>query len=174
MKPIRLLTLFAALAASQGSLALEDREVDVLVVGGTVRGIEAAKSARAAGKSVYLVTPYAYLGEDLAGTLELGYGKEPEGALEARLRKAVGRFAPFEYYADHRTQGARWTFKNDENNRLSEPNDPGMMDHAVLFLDPVTYRCVLKRPSRIATAEVLVLEAEGARRSRRTATSCRC
>ena len=164
MKTIRLLSLVAAVAATGFGFALEDRSVDVLVVGGTTRGVEAAKAARAEGKSVYLVTPYAYLGEDRAGTLELGYGTAPKTPLESRLWRSVNRYAPFEYYADHRTQGARWTFKNDENNRLSEPNDPSMMDHAVLFLDPVTYRCVMKRPSRITTAEVLVLEAEGARR----------
>ena len=152
-----------ALAALAGA-AMAERTVDVLVVGGTTRGVEAAKAARAAGKSVYLVTPYAYLGEDRAGTLELGYGTPPESPLEKRLWQSVSRSAPFEYYADHRTQGARWTFKNDENNRLSEPNDPTMMDHAVLYLDAVTYRCAMKRPSRITTAEVLVLEAAGARR----------
>lgn len=164
MKTVRFLSLFAAVAAAGGSFALEDREVDVLVVGGTTRGIEAAKAARAAGKGVYLVTPYAYLGEDLAGTLELGCGTAPKTPLQKRLWRSVSRFAPFEYYADHRTQGARWSFKNDEHNRLSEPNDPSMMDHGVLYLDPVTYRCVLKRPARVTAAEVLVLEAAGARR----------
>ena len=59
MKTIRFQSLFVVLAASLASPAQDDREVDVLVVGGTTRGIEAAKAARAEGKSVYLVTPYA-------------------------------------------------------------------------------------------------------------------
>ena len=164
MRTMKCFFSVVAAVATLGAFALEDREVDVLVVGGTTRGVEAAKAARADGKSVYLVTPYAYLGEDVAGTLELGHGTPPKTPLEKRFWQSGTRFAPFEYYADHRTQGARWTFKNDENNRLSEPNDPVMMDDAVLFLDPVTYRCVLKRPMRIATAEVLVFEADGARR----------
>ncbi|MGN0847936.1 MAG: FAD-dependent oxidoreductase [Kiritimatiellia bacterium] len=47
------------------------READVVVVGGTVDGVRAAVAARAAGASVFLVAPRAYLGEDRAGAFQL-------------------------------------------------------------------------------------------------------
>ena len=45
--------------------------VDVLVSGGTLDAVRAAVSARRAGKSVFLVAPRPYLGEDRAATLDL-------------------------------------------------------------------------------------------------------
>ena len=47
------------------------READVVVVGGTVDGVRAAIAAKAAGASVFLVAPRAYLGEDRAATFQL-------------------------------------------------------------------------------------------------------
>ena len=47
------------------------READVVVVGGTVDGVRSAVAARAAGASVFLVAPRAYLGEDRAGAFLL-------------------------------------------------------------------------------------------------------
>ncbi len=47
------------------------READVVVVGGTLDGVRAAIAAKAAGASVFLVAPRAYLGEDRAGTFQL-------------------------------------------------------------------------------------------------------
>ena len=47
------------------------READVVVVGGTLNGVRAAIAAKAAGASVFLVAPRAYLGEDRAGTFQL-------------------------------------------------------------------------------------------------------
>ena len=52
--------------------------VDVLVLGGTVRGVSAAVAAKEAGANVYLVAPRPYLGEDIAGKLRL---KKPAGEL---------------------------------------------------------------------------------------------
>ena len=52
--------------------------VDVLVLGGTVRGVSAAVAAKEAGANVYLVAPRPYLGEDIAGKLRL---KKPVGEL---------------------------------------------------------------------------------------------
>ena len=46
-------------------------DVDVVVVGGTAEGVAAALAARRAGASVYLAGGFPYLGEDMAGTLEL-------------------------------------------------------------------------------------------------------
>ena len=59
-------------------------ETDVLVVGGTVGGVAAAVAAKKAGARVYLVAPRPFLGEDLAGRLDL---LEPERALGKKGRE---------------------------------------------------------------------------------------
>lgn len=46
-------------------------EVDVVIAGATAAGIGAALGAAGAGKSVFLVTGYPYLGEDICGTFQL-------------------------------------------------------------------------------------------------------
>ena len=45
--------------------------VDLLVIGGSTEKIAAAVEAANAGANVLLVTPFSYLGDDLAGTLDL-------------------------------------------------------------------------------------------------------
>jgi ribulose 1,5-bisphosphate synthetase/thiazole synthase len=47
------------------------QDVDVVVVGGTCGAVAAAESAAKAGAKVFLVTAYASLGEDVAGTLHV-------------------------------------------------------------------------------------------------------
>jgi ribulose 1,5-bisphosphate synthetase/thiazole synthase len=47
------------------------QDVDVVVVGGTCGAVAAAQAAAQAGAKVFLVTAYASLGEDLAGTLRV-------------------------------------------------------------------------------------------------------
>lgn len=155
-------TAVAVLAAllSVTSAVRADMDVDVLVVGGTTKGVLAAKAAKAEGKSVYLATAHAFLGEDLASTLELGNepGAKPVTPLEHRLWRSIGGLAPFDYWPARDTDGIRWIYRNDANNRLSEPGRPPTMDDGVLYLDDISYRCVLRRPARVAKAEVVVLE----------------
>ena len=161
MRTVALIPVVLAVCAGLGALA-EDR-YDVLVVGGTTKGVEAAKAARAEGKNVFLVTPFSYLGEDLAGTLELGFekGRQPRTPLEERLWRNLGGLAPFDYWPDRPTDGLRWVFKNDAWNRLSEPGLPPSMSDTVLYLDDVTYRCKLRRPAKVARVEVLVVNCPG-------------
>lgn len=47
------------------------QEVDVLVLGGTAAAVEAALAAKATGARTLLVAPKPYLGEEIAGTLDL-------------------------------------------------------------------------------------------------------
>lgn len=78
-------------------------EVDVLVVGGTVGGVSAAVSAKKASANVYLVAPRPYLGEDIAGCLDLF---EPE---RARTKKGeLEKLPPIckEIYSDKGHEGA--------------------------------------------------------------------
>ena len=70
----------AMAAALAGAALFADipESVDVLVLGGTVRGVSAAVAAKEAGADVYLVAPRPFLGEDIAGKLRL---KKPAGEL---------------------------------------------------------------------------------------------
>ena len=67
--------LLAAVLGGMLSLSAFDsptcESVDVLVSGGTLDAVRAAVAARTAGKSVFLVAPRPYLGEDRAATLDL-------------------------------------------------------------------------------------------------------
>ena len=149
-----------AAAISAAAFGVAPMEVDVLVVGGTTKGVLAAKAAKGAGKSVYLATPYAFLGEDMAATLELGNdeGRKPVTPLERRLWSAIGGLAPFDYYPDRPTEGIRHIFKNDMWSRISEPGDPPTMADGVLYIGDVSYKCVLRKRAHISKVGVIVLE----------------
>jgi flavin-dependent dehydrogenase len=58
-------------------------DVDVIVVGGTLRGVAAAEAAAQAGAKVFLITDRPYLGEDVCGTQRLWVKSdvEPKTAL---------------------------------------------------------------------------------------------
>ena len=75
----RMIATAVATAMMCASLLADIPEsVDVLVLGGTVRGVSAAVAAKEAGANLYLVAPRPYLGEDIAGKLRL---KKPAGEL---------------------------------------------------------------------------------------------
>ena len=146
-----------------GDPSVMPEEVDVLVVGGTAKGVAAATAAKAAGaKSVYLVTPYTYLGEDLAGTLELCLpdGRQPALPLVKRLWAGSAGLAAFDYWPSRKTDGIRWIYMNDWWERLSEPGRPPSPSDSVLYKTDVSYRCVLRKPARLSRVEVIVLETD--------------
>lgn len=81
-------------------------EVDVVVVGGTSRGVAAAVAAAEKGATVFLAAPRPYLGEDLCAPyrLWLDEGESPESALGQAMfsakppsGRAVARGLPFSY-----------------------------------------------------------------------------
>jgi hypothetical protein len=65
-------------------------DVDVIVVGGTTRGVAAALAAQEAGASVFLAAPRPYLGEDICGSFRLWL--EPGETPTTLLQRAM--FAP--------------------------------------------------------------------------------
>jgi len=160
MKLVELFTCIAALAVLV--VSAEVRSVGVLVVGGTTKGVEAACRARNEGKSVFLATAYPSLGEDRAGTLELGFdaGVKPLTELDRRLWRSEDALAAYDYYPERPTDGIRWIFKNDAWFRLAEPVRPRMMDDVVLYIDDVSYRCVMRQPTKVSKVGVLVMEAD--------------
>jgi flavin-dependent dehydrogenase len=144
-------------------------EVDVLVVGGTVKGVAAATAAKQAGaKNVYLVTPFPYLGEDMAGTLELGLppGEKPTLPLVRKLWSGTAGLAAFDYTPDRRSPHPRWGFHNDWWERLSEPGMPAGPTDGVYYEGDVSYACELRKTSKIARIEVLVFEKKGRKKAK--------
>ena len=129
--------------------------VDVLVVGGTAKGVSAAVAARAAGASTFLVTSQPYLGEDLAGTLELD--APPETPLEKRLWANATDHAAYDYWPARQSDGIRWIYKNDWWERISEPGIPPSPSDAVWYNDDISYRCALRKPAKVARVEVIAL-----------------
>ena len=156
MKSIsKIMTLLAALAAGAEVLA----DTDVLVVGGTVKGVRTALAERAKGKSVFLVTPFAYLGEDMAGTLELGYGQPPakDDELLQKCWRSSSDHAAYDYWVEPEIcKFPHWIFKNDRWERFSEPGNPPSASDVVMYDGDARLKCVLRKTSKISTVEVLV------------------
>jgi len=141
------------------AVSLAAESFDVLVVGGTERGVKTALAEAEAGKSVYLVTSFPYLGEDLAGTLELGYGGTcPADPLGTRLWHEESVLAAYDYWPDHMSDGIRWIYRNDWFHRLANTRRPPTPADSVWYDGDVSYRCVIRQPSKIARVEVIALE----------------
>ena len=162
----RVVAIAAAMAGvlRLGGMTGPDDCHDVLVIGGTLEGVEAAVRERNSGgsvpKRVQLLTPFPYLGEDLAGTLELGHGGEPpkDGVLR-RLWENETDHAAFDYWETPECRHPQYVFRNDRYNRLSEPRAPNNTGDAVWHDTDVEVRCLMADPGReVARAEVLVLE----------------
>lgn len=87
----RLLVLLSLTCPLATSLAAEDvpvaYTVDVVVAGGSCGAVATAEAAAKAGAKVLLVTAPNYLGEDVAGTMQLWLepGEEPVGKLAEAL-----------------------------------------------------------------------------------------
>jgi len=84
--------------------------VDVVVVGGTTAGVEAAVAAAKGGASVFLAAPRTYLGEDMCATLRLWLdeGERAETELGRRI------FAPRPAAARPVPKGAHFTYTADQ------------------------------------------------------------
>lgn len=70
MNTLRIAVAIGGMLASAVAAPVCD-QVDVLVSGGTLSAVRTAVAARRSGKSVFLVAPRPYLGEDKAATLDL-------------------------------------------------------------------------------------------------------
>ena len=138
-------------------------EVDVAVVGGSAGGVAAALAARAAGASVFLAGGFPYLGEDMAGTLELGLepGEKPTEPFVRELWAASSDVAHYAYKFDRPQPKGSWMYRNDGSDRLSEPGLPPSPADTVLFEEDVTVRCILDEPTRVSRLEALVMERSG-------------
>ena len=123
-----------ALAQTQNTIVESARQIplageaDVVVVGGTTAGVAAALAAKEAGASVWLLAERPYLGDDMAGTLQLVLpdDAEPQGPLAEALwtdRSAALKIISYTANAE--------TFKPHK-----ETNPPSMLTDG-LATDPV-------------------------------------
>ena len=125
--PFLLLLAVQASLASAATVIESAREiplaydVDVVVVGGTSRGVAAAEAAANAGATVFLAAPRPYLGEDICGTYRLWLepGEEPKSDLALAMFSTffggdipVPQGYPFSYSASLRADGKHADPKN--------------------------------------------------------------
>jgi len=162
------LTGLVAVAALSDSVVESARdipvaaEVDVFVAGGTAAGVAAARAARTEGATVFLASGVPYVGEDVAGTLELGFetrGRKMRSDIVARLRTAETDLAPYAYY---HPKGfvflGGWNYHNDSHEKFSTTADPVHPGDSVLYTNSIDIVCVLENPEDIAQVEVIALE----------------
>jgi len=156
--------LLAGLLAVGGARGAANRELDLLVVGGTVSGLERALALcppeSAGQKRVLVLTPFPYLGEDVAGTYELGFGEAaPTNGLRARFWRSSTDHAAFDYTETPPCRHPQFVFRNDRHERLSEPQPPVRIGDSVCHASDVEVLCELhEKGVAVASAEVLVLE----------------
>lgn len=137
-------------------------EVDVLVVGGTSAGVAAALEAKKAGASVYLVGGHPYLGEDVAGTLELGFeekgGTDADGIIH-RLRTEKVPLAPYAYRhaKDVKVIGGA-QYHNDGAAKFLTAAPPQTPSDTALYRSDVRIDCRFASSTKIASVKVLVVE----------------
>ncbi len=138
-------------------------EVDVVVAGGSVGGVAAALAARESGASVFLAGGSPYLGEDMAGTLELGLapGETPDDPLAKELWAASSDTVHYAYKFNRPQPPGPWIYRNDGSDKLSEPGVPPSPSDTVLFESDVTARCILDESVRVSRIEALVMERYG-------------
>ena len=133
-------------------------EVDVLVVGGTAAGVSAAKAAAEESASVFLAAGATYLGEDLAGTLELACDSK-SSELERRLRTAGSAFVAYSYAHEPGWKPfGGWQYFNAPYDKLSASSFPTSPWDSVAYLKAASIYCTLDGEETVASIEVTVIE----------------
>ena len=135
-------------------------DVDVVVVGGTAEGVAAALAARRAGASVYLAGGFPYLGEDMAGTLELACDPSANATdLEKTLRASENDCAGYSYEHPEKFRFlGGWQYHNDPREKFSTTADPQNPGDTVFYTNAIPIVCTLNAETDIAQVEVLAVE----------------
>lgn len=133
--------------------------VDVVVVGGTTAGVAAAVAARESGADVFLVGGYPYLGEDMAGTLELdNEGNPPTNGIVKSLWTSFDDLARYGYRFDAPIAQGPYAYCNDADDRVCDATWPMTPAETTVFASNVTYDCLLEGLPLVAKVEVVVAE----------------
>ncbi|GAG49526.1 unnamed protein product, partial [marine sediment metagenome] len=143
-------------------------DVDVVVVGGSTAGVEAAVAAAKAGATVFLAAPRTYLGEDICATkrLWLEAGETPPTPLGLKLFSDTGeataqkdpRAFPFTYKADLLSAGVHKDRRPPclTDGRLGPPET-----ESVQYDGDVTILCDLGKPHDVAEVRAVVFHRAG-------------
>lgn len=163
MGRVVVMVLVASFAVGSLIAAGEPKEVDVLVVGGTVRGVETAVAEKRSGaKDVFLITPATYLGEDMAGTLELDWNGKGEASSDLIRRMWLGEddTVPYHYRQrpGFRFQGG-WEYHNDPTGKFFNSAQVENPWDSVLYTGRAEITCTLNSLELIHTVDVTVIEA---------------
>ena len=133
--------------------------VDVFVAGGTVAGVAAAIAAKERGADVFLAGARPYLGEDLAGTLELDNdGHDPADELVKSIWTSFSDRARYSYTFDAQIARGPYAYCNDAPDRVSDMTWPMTPAETTVFNSDVVYDCRLETPSYVSRIEVVVAE----------------
>lgn len=142
-------------------------EADVLVVGGTVPAVAAARAAAAAGAKTYLVTPHAYLGEDVAGTQEL---EVPDDLSDRFVRNVFSdptpRYARYAVGGLPKPEPPASFCGGNEN--ISDPAPINGREDFCLYLGSVAAECRFLRRERLAAVECVLLDRKDAKNPKGT------
>ena len=93
------------------------RATDVVVVGGSSAAVSAALAVKAAGADVFLLAPRPYLGEDVAGTLQV-VREAADDVREPLMRQ---------FFAPRAANGWSYTYKTDATAEKIHPDRDGKM-----------------------------------------------
>lgn len=181
MKRIMLI-MFAmtVLIASAGYAAKKDRtdtvleserdipvayDVDVVVVGGTTRGVEAAVEAAKNGAKVFLAAPRPYLGEDMCATYRIWLedGQVPSTDLAKKIfspaatDKPLMPSLPFTYKADIESSKTH----KDNGSLLSDGKASNSAQESVQYDGDVTIIADLETVQKIKSASVIAYQRNG-------------
>ena len=144
IKPMKIchLSLVSVILASAGLPAAElpvVRTTDVVVVGGSTAAVSAAIAAKEAGADVFLLAPRPYLGEDMAGTLNVV--RDPSDDVREPIFRTLfaprgGAGWPFTYTTDVKSDPKIHTDKS--GTMLADGKYQDAVRESVQFPDDVT------------------------------------
>ena len=164
-----LLSALLALPAFADSVIESPREipvaydVDVVVVGGTSRGVAAAQAAAQKGAKVFLAADRPYLGEDLCGTYRLWLepGEEPKSDLALAMfaelpdNTPIPQGLPFQYKSSLKADGKHG---DPKGNALTDGHSANAASESVQYNGSVEIVADLGKARDITEITLLAFE----------------
>lgn len=148
--------LFAGKAFSSPEY-VDERHSDVIVVGGTMAAVSAALTAKDAGADVLLLAPRPYLGEDVAGTMELA--KSGELPADHRVTRAIWEGDETALDFSYRLTSAPSPKHPDDGKKLNDGLSDNPETQSVQFdAEKVRIELSLPKVEEVTTLEVVSFE----------------
>ncbi|HPO15209.1 MAG TPA: FAD-dependent oxidoreductase [Candidatus Hydrogenedentes bacterium] len=139
-------------------------QVDVVIAGGSAGAVQAALAARQAGATVFLISQYPYLGEDMCATgrLWLEPGEQPDTPLAKSIYMPppalliLGETLPFQYQADASSVDPHKD--TDPPAMLCDKRWESAIKESVQFNDDVTVLLDLGKECAIGKVHLIVFQ----------------